>query len=169
MENRRHHLIILGSYQRRLIAGAVMTSILLINLVLIAGLLLNPELLGYIDTADTIGLAITEIAVIAVIFIVSLLASNKIAGPMYSFDKVLRQIRSGDLTTRLQLRPGDICHDVASEMNETFDDLNNRVTALKACTATLQQLKCNDSTQEALINELRTQLEHFTTNPSVEE
>lgn len=161
MENRRHHLIILGSFQRRLISGAVMASILLINLALIASLLIEPELLSRIDTMDTVALALIEVAIIALIFFVSLLASNKIAGPMYAFDKTLEQIRSGDLMARLHLRPGDICHDVAREMNETFDDLNSRITALKETTAKLQQLDCNDSTQQKLIEELHRQLDHF--------
>ena len=162
MENRRHHLIILGSYQRRIIVTAVMTSILLINVGLIGWFLFDPSLLSHIDTIDTIAIAGVELAVIGLIFVLSLFASNKIAGPIYAFNKVLHQIRDGDLSARLHLRPGDICHSVADEMNETFDDLESRITALRESLNRLQETGSHDDAQQALISELQSQLEHFT-------
>jgi methyl-accepting chemotaxis protein len=99
--------------------------------------------------------------VIGLIFVVSLFASNRIAGPMYAFDKVLKQIHGGDLTARLHLRPGDICHNVADEMNATFDDLQNRITAMKDTVSRLQQLENISSEQQVLIDELQAQLDHF--------
>ena len=161
MHNRRHQLIILGSYQRRIIATAVMTSILLINLTLIAWLLLDPQLISRIDTVDTIAVALIELVVIGLIFVVSLFASNRIAGPMYAFDKVLKQIHGGDLSARLHLRPGDICHNVADEMNATFDDLQNRISVIKETVNRLQQLEGISNEQQASIDELQAQLEHF--------
>ena len=166
MENRRHHLIILGSYQRKLIISAVMTAILLLNLVLITWFLVDPGLIGKFETRDTFAIALVEVAIIAAIFVLSLFASNKIAGPMYAFDKVLKEIRAGNLSARLHLRPGDICHNVASEMNETFDELENRITAIKEILAKLQELEGNDSTQQTLLSEIRVQLEHFTHHPA---
>jgi len=162
MENRRHHLIILGTFQRKIITTAVLSAILLINVVLITWFLIDPVLISRIDTSDILVIALVEVAIIATISILSLLASNKIAGPMYAFDKVLKEIRGGDLSARLHLRPGDICHRVASEMNETFDDLDSRITVLKDNLIRLQQLECHDTAQQALIEEMKSQLDHFT-------
>ena len=161
MHNRRHHLIILGSYQRRIIAGAVMTAILLINVILVSWFLLDPTLIGRIDTVDTLIIAGVEMAVIGLIFVLSLVASNKIAGPIYAFEKVLKQVRAGDLSARLHLRPGDICHSVADEMNVTFEELNERVEAIKVSIEKLNAAEGDPGRQQALIDELQEQLGHF--------
>lgn len=158
MPDRRQQLIILGTFQRRIILGAVLGSILLINIVLILGFLLDPQLLNRIDTIDTAIIAIVELATIGLIFYLSLLASNKIAGPMYAFDKVLQRIREGDLSARLHLRHGDIFVDVAEEMNQTFDALSARIEQLKTTVAQLQQLDATDE-QQARLDELHSLLE----------
>jgi len=158
MPNRRHQLIILGTFQRRIILGAVLGSILLINIVLIVGYMLDPQLLNRIDTIDTAIIALIELAIMGLIFYLSLLASNKIAGPMYAFDKMLQRVREGDLTTRLHLRHGDIFVDVAEEMNQTFDTLCAQIEQLKTTVAQLQQLDTTTE-QQALLDELQGQLE----------
>jgi len=158
MPDRRHQLIILGTFQRRIILGAILGGIFLINLVLIIGYLLDPQLLSRIDTLDTAVIAIVELAIMGLIFYFSLLASNKIAGPMYAFDKVLQRVRGGDLTARLHLRHGDIFVDVADEMNQTLDALSTQVEQLKATLAQLKQLD-NQTEQQALLDELQAQLE----------
>lgn len=160
MPSRRHQLIILGDFQRRLIMGAVFGGILLINLILIVWFLLDPQLLNQIDTLDTLAIALVELAIMALIFYLSLLASNKIAGPMYAFDKVLQQIREGDLTARLHLRHGDIFVDVSHEMNQTFDEFCAQINRLKATAAQLQKME-NSAEQQRLIDEMAAQLDRL--------
>jgi len=160
MPSRRHQLIILGDFQRRLIMGAVFGGIFLINLLLIVWFLLDPQLLNQIDILDTLAIALVELAIMALIFYLSLLASNKIAGPMYAFDKVLQQIREGDLTARLHLRHGDIFVDVSHEMNQTFDEFCAQINQLKATAAQLQRME-NSAEQQRLIDDMAAQLDRL--------
>ena len=135
---------------------------------MISWFFVEPELINHLDTVDTLAIALIEVVVIAAIFIISVFASNKIAGPMYAFDKVLKQIREGDLSARLHLRPGDIFHSVADEMNETLADLQSRIDNLQQSTRQLDQLECHDREQQRLLKELQEQLKHFTKNLSTE-
>jgi len=163
MPNRRHQLIILGDFQRRIILAAVFGGILLVNLVLIIGFLLDPQLLNYIDTSDTMAIAVVELAVIALLFYLSLLASNKIAGPMYAFDKVLMRIREGDLTARLHLRHGDICMNVAQEMNVTVEHIATQMKEMQELSDRLNQ--CQDENErKKLLQSLDEKLKQFQTH-----
>jgi len=162
MPNRRHQLIILGNFQRRIILGAVFGSIFLVNLVLIIGFLLDPQLINHIDTSDTVAIAVVELAVMSLVFYLSLLASNKIAGPMYAFNKVLAQIREGDLTARLHLRHGDICMDVAQEMNATFEQFATQIEGMRELSDKLKQCR-EESERQALLQSLDAKLRQFKT------
>jgi methyl-accepting chemotaxis protein len=162
MSNRRHQLIVLGNFQRRIIFGAVFGSILLVNLVLITWFLLDPQLLNHIDTLDTVAIALVELVIMGLIFYLSLLASNKIAGPMYAFNKVLAQVREGDLSARLHLRHGDICMDVAQEMNATFEQFARQIEELQQLGKQLQQSE-GDSERQALLQSLDDKLKQFKT------
>ncbi len=51
-------------------------------------------------------------------FVVMLLISHKIAGPLYRFEKSLEETSKGDLTNRFNLRSDDQMHDLAEKMNQ---------------------------------------------------
>lgn len=161
MSNRRHQLIILGSLQWRIIIGAILGVILLINTVIILWFFLSPQLFAHIDPIDTIGLAVFELSVVAVVFYLSLFASNKIAGPMYAIKKCLAQIREGDLTARLHLRRGDLFMDVAGDVNETFDEIAKTINRLKAISERLNGANSGNEERERAAKELSAELQRF--------
>ena len=65
-------------------------------------------------------------AVLCLTFVVSILISHKIAGPMYKMTMFLRSIREGGAIHELTFRDGDQFEEVAEELNETLEYLTNR-------------------------------------------
>ena len=57
----------------------------------------------------------------ALLAIVSALLSHRIAGPVYHFEKVCREIKDGDRQARVRLRKGDALSDLAQEFNSMLD------------------------------------------------
>lgn len=60
------------------------------------------------------------------IAIVAALLSNKIAGPVYRFEQVCKQIRDGDKNARIKLREGDALCELESDFNSMLDKLTKK-------------------------------------------
>ncbi len=58
--------------------------------------------------------------------------SHKVAGPMYRIGKTLQAVRAGDPSVRARLRNGDHLEDLAQEINEFLDWLEEREITLAA-------------------------------------
>lgn len=65
----------------------------------------------------------------AVVVFQALRFSNRIAGPAYRLVKSMERIRGGDIGFRVNLRRGDHLIDVATEMNNLLDWLNENPPA----------------------------------------
>jgi len=63
--------------------------------------------------------------------LLALFLPQKIAGPLYRFEESLRQLGEGDLTVKVVLRKGDILVDFADTVNETIEQLRERVTVIQ--------------------------------------
>ncbi len=61
----------------------------------------------------------------AVVVFQALRLSHRIAGPAYRLIKSIERIRSGDISFRVNLRRGDHLTEVAAEMNNLLDWLND--------------------------------------------
>ncbi len=59
----------------------------------------------------------------ALLAIVSALLSHRIAGPVYHFEKVCKEIKKGNKTIRVNLRKGDAFNDLAEEFNSMLDTI----------------------------------------------
>ena len=59
----------------------------------------------------------------ALLAIVSALLSLRIAGPIYHFERVCREIKAGDKKLRVNLRKGDALTDLAQEFNSMLDTI----------------------------------------------
>jgi len=64
------------------------------------------------------------LAVAALVVFQALRFSHRIAGPAYRLVKSLERIRSGDISFRVNLRRGDHLSEVAAELNNLLDWLN---------------------------------------------
>lgn len=60
--------------------------------------------------------------------IFAVLASHKLAGPVYRFERSARAVGSGDLTHRVRLRVGDELEDFRDEFNTMIESLQRLVS-----------------------------------------
>lgn len=73
------------------------------------------------DIAFYLGSASTTF--LALVAIMGLWMSHRVAGPMYHFQRVFDEISQGNRKARVKLRPNDEFHDVAKVFNEMMDKL----------------------------------------------
>ncbi len=76
--------------------------------------------LGELSTSTIIILAIWQIGFTALVFIISIFESHKIAGPLYKLDQALKAVKERRPFTRIQFRKGDHFQDLATNFNEAF-------------------------------------------------
>jgi len=70
---------------------------------------------------------------VAIVTFICLFVSHQIAGPAYHISKVMKAIREGDMTARVNLRKDDFLKDLAKETNITLTVLEGRVAEFKSC------------------------------------
>ncbi|MBU1061906.1 MAG: methyl-accepting chemotaxis protein [Candidatus Omnitrophica bacterium] len=73
------------------------------------------------------------------IFILGLLFSHKIAGPIFRIEKTLDDIAKGNLALRVRLRRGDELGDLADIINAMIEKLNNTVKLDKMVSSKIQK------------------------------
>jgi nitrogen fixation/metabolism regulation signal transduction histidine kinase len=74
-------------------------------------------------------LAVGAVLIVQVVLIawLGLLASHKVAGPIYQIRKSMAKVASGDMTVRIRLRNGDKLTEVADTFNEMMETVSARV------------------------------------------
>jgi len=61
---------------------------------------------------------------LAVVIILSVVISHKIAGPIYKFEKICDLISKGDITQRVYLRKGDALIELQNAFNTMIENIN---------------------------------------------
>jgi len=98
------------------------------------------------STADYIlpSVLLSGIAVMIIIgfaaIIMTLLASHKIAGPLYHIGKDIDDLASGNLNVRFKLRGGDEIKELAYKLDNMSRSLSLRVAAIKEAFINLESL-----------------------------
>lgn len=103
-------------------------------------------------------LGIKLLLLLALVALGSLFISHKVAGPLYRFEHILRQINQGDLAVRCQLRKFDEAKSVAHSFNLTLEFLDSRVSRLKKI------VRENEKDLSRLLFLLKEELSHFKTS-----
>lgn len=62
----------------------------------------------------------------ALLAIISALLSHRIAGPIYHFERICKEIKKGDKQARVKLRKGDALSDLAEEFNSMLDVITKK-------------------------------------------
>lgn len=62
----------------------------------------------------------------ALLAIISALLSHRIAGPIYHFERICKEIKKGNKQARVQLRKGDALSDLAEEFNSMLDTVTEK-------------------------------------------
>jgi len=165
MENRRRILLVNAVQQRRFIMGAVLSAIILINLVVIFSLIFKPMFLDAIEIRHIMFLAGLEIITVMGIGYVSLILSHKIAGPAYAIARDLKRLADGDLTVEIRLRKGDFHLEAADALNFTAGVLRTKMKAIKDELAKLEARRdINEETRHA-VEILLQDIAYFKTEP----
>lgn len=73
------------------------------------------------------------------IFLLGILFSHRIAGPLYRIEKTLYEIGRGDLTLKIKLRDGDELSDLAGIVNEMSDKMNQFISSNKKAISEVQK------------------------------
>ncbi len=74
---------------------------------------------------------ISTLVIGLIVIMATLLASHKIAGPMFRFEQDIDKISTGDLKNRIDIRTGDQLQAIAVSLNKMIDSLNNKVSDIK--------------------------------------
>lgn len=83
-----------------------------------------------LPTTIYINLVILGLITLATIVII-LVISHKLAGPLFRFEKELKEIGEGNLTTVIRLRKRDQIADLAGSLNDMTDSLREKVLAVQ--------------------------------------
>jgi methyl-accepting chemotaxis protein len=86
--------------------------------------------------------------------VVTLFISHKLAGPMFRFEKELKEIGKGDLTKRLEVRKKDPITGMADSLNEMIAGLNNKVLVIQNHVEDMLDLASKQNAPEGLIQAL---------------
>jgi len=89
------------------------------------------------------------------VWIVTLFASHKIAGPMYRFERDLRDIATGNLQKKIGIRDGDQFADMVLSLNAMVDSLNGKLTILNNKLEQLEGKAKELDGPQALIDEIQ--------------
>jgi methyl-accepting chemotaxis protein len=117
-----------------LVLGAVAAGVLLIGFDIywtvgrdIVRDLMDPGLYGLFKHAAVVT-AVKMVFYFAAVAFVALLLSNKMAGPLYRFERSARTVAQGDLTHRVKLRRGDEMVGFQDEFNAMMQSLHEKVS-----------------------------------------
>ncbi|MBW1701681.1 MAG: methyl-accepting chemotaxis protein [Deltaproteobacteria bacterium] len=109
-------------------------------------------------TAILPAVILTNIITILIIslatIVVVLFISHKIAGPLFRFEKELKEIGEGDLTKVIRLRKKDQITDMAESLNSMTSNLRDRVLAIQTGVTQVLESASKQNAPEGLIEEL---------------
>ena len=133
-------------------------------------LLDNPSLVPLLHHANSV--FIVRVALyLAIVFVVALIISNRLAGPIYRFERSAQEVGTGNLTHRVSLRTGDELLELQEEFNAMVSGLQSLVqkdrNLVKRLSARLEALQKNPPDAGALREELKSlqaELDHLTSS-----
>jgi len=187
---RRRQYLIKKKFQigflARFIALLVIESVLIVSLFMYAAS--NTLTTGYANstlrierTASFFFVSFVLIILIVAIgialagLILFVLLSHRIAGPLYRFEKALKQIEEGDLTARINLRKSDQLVELKEAFNSLAHSLDARVGTIKAGLSEIERALAvnNDPRASAnildILKRLKDEIRHFKITSTLKE
>ena len=79
------------------------------------------------------------ILALILIFLHSVRASHKVAGPLYRFKCVLEALRDGEISPPIRIRKGDYLHQEAELINQVLESLRQNLKGLQQAQVQLNQ------------------------------
>ena len=132
-------------------------------------LLDNPSLVPLLHRAHSVFL-VRIVLYLAIIFVVALFISHRLAGPIFRFERSAQEVGSGNLTHRVSLRTGDDLLELQEEFNAMVSSLQslvqkdrNLVTRLSSRLEALQkQPPADPASLRDELKSLQAELDHLT-------
>lgn len=100
---------------------------------------------------NIVTLILISVATIAVVLFIS----HKIAGPLFRFEKELKEIGEGDLTKSIRLRKNDQITDMAENLNTMTANLHEKVLAIQTGVTQALESASKQNAPQGLIEELK--------------
>jgi methyl-accepting chemotaxis protein len=163
MDNRRKKIVINKKFQYQYSLLIAALAVLLINGFIILRMLFPGDQALALTTSVTVGVAVLELIVLAGIWYASLVASHRIAGPVYVFSREITRLGEGDLTASIRLRDKDMFQPEAVQINASIVALRERIITTKALCAQLQQEQANGEDTTSIVQQISEQISTFTT------
>jgi methyl-accepting chemotaxis protein len=107
-------------------------------------------ILSTVVYTNLITLGLITLATIAV----TVFISHKIAGPMFRFEKELKEIGEGDLTKNIKLRKKDQVTEMAVSLNKMITGLHDKVLDIRSDVEHLLESASKQNAPEGLVEEL---------------
>ncbi len=85
--------------------------------------------------------------ILAVIVVISIAYSHRVAGPLYKLGMHTRKIASGDLSESVQLRNNDVIHELAADLNDLSGRYRDLLMQARAKTRELAAIMDNAEKQ----------------------
>lgn len=86
--------------------------------------------------------------------VITLFVSHKIAGPLFRFEKELKEIEEGDLTKSIKLRKKDQAADLADSLNKMTAGLHEKVLDIRTMVEHLIEAASKQNAPQELIEDL---------------
>lgn len=167
MDNRRHIIVINKKFQYQYSLLIAALAVILVNGFIIVRVLFPGEQPFYLSTSMAIGLALVEFLLITAIWYGCLIASHRIAGPVYVFAREIAKLGDGDFSARIALRDKDMFQPEAEQMNRSLAALRSRIERLKSMSTQLQTTHASGGDVGPLVQNLTSELELFTNSNHV--
>jgi len=96
--------------------------------------------------------------------LIFILLSHRIAGPLYRFEKTVKDIEGGDLTARIYLRKKDEIIELKEALNVLVDSMDKRIGRIKRSIHEIRVLHAEKADSDAVgrkIAALEDEIKHF--------
>ena len=125
------------SYNLIYICLSIFVVILIVLLPLVLDMVFSEDLETQYGAVKTLLLLVRQLlpSLIAMFWLVLLhqiLVTHRICGPLVNFQNTLKRIKEGDLTRKVNLRPGDYLGKEAKEINEMIDRQARFISGVRA-------------------------------------
>lgn len=130
-QEQRRLLIDVG-FQGNFTLVTVSAAILIFNALLIYGLVFHETFrYTHFSFGNALGIAVVEIAVVALAVEYSLRTSKRLAGPIHGVNRVVRSLAEGDFTVRIAPRKREFFKNRLEEINASLDVLEQQMVDLQ--------------------------------------
>jgi methyl-accepting chemotaxis protein len=81
---------------------------------------------GSIETRILLEIAVFAAVIFFIVLIPSVMASHRIAGPLFKLDRIIKEIARGNYSQKVSFRKGDAFKNIESSFNEMLSSLDQR-------------------------------------------